>query len=78
MRLRSGWGLLLVFVVAYDTWALLGKHQTLSAEFLDAVQHPKRRWFVIAAWAYLTAHLFGLLPRKYDPLIVTGSSLARK
>lgn len=74
---RSGWGLILAVVAGYDLWALKARRPTLSAEFLEAVRHPRRRWFVIAAWGYLTVHLFGILPRRYDPLTALGFYLAR-
>lgn len=57
---RYGWLLVAVVVVVWDLTA----PETLSSAFLRRRTHPA----VILAWAGLTAHLFGVLPRQYDPL----------
>ena len=62
------WIALLIGIVLYDGWAALSKRETLSMAFYEAVRHPRRRWPVIAAWGYLTAHLFHLIPDGFDPL----------
>lgn len=67
MRLRPstrGWIGLAVYVAAWDLLA----PETLSQGFADAWHHPRRRWQLLAAWAFITAHLFTVLPRQYDPL----------
>lgn len=67
MRLRSstkGWLGLAAYVVAWDLLA----DETLSQGFADAWRHPRRRWQVLAAWAFITAHLFCALPAPLDPL----------
>lgn len=66
-KLRSstkGWLGLATYVTLWDLFA----KETLSLGFSDAVRHPKRRWQVILAWVYITAHLFVLIPRRVDPL----------
>lgn len=55
-----GWVLVTAVVVTWDLTA----PETMSATFLRRRRHPG----VILAWAGLTAHLFGLVPRRYDPL----------
>lgn len=60
----KGWLGLATYITLWDLFA----PETLSAGFDDAIHHPKRRWQVIAAWAYITAHLFVLIPRRVDPL----------
>lgn len=42
--------------------------RTMSDLFLGAARHPVGRPVMIGVWATLTAHLFGLIPRKYDPI----------
>ncbi len=59
-----GWLLLAGFVTAWDVFA----EETLSTAFWRAVRSPRKRWVVIAAWAYITVHLFHLIPEKVDPL----------
>lgn len=62
------WITLTAGVVAYDLWALRTGRESLSAGFYRAITHPKARWPVIVAWAYLTVHLF-VGPRwRWDPL----------
>jgi hypothetical protein len=61
-----GWLWLAAFVGAYDAWAGLTQHPTLSAEFRTATRdHPVP---VCLATAYMLAHLFGAMPRHVDPL----------
>jgi len=62
------WVGLLIYVAAYDTCAIIQGRETLSSSFARALQHPVRRWPTMVAWAYLTGHLFEILPREIDPL----------
>ena len=64
----TGWLALAAYVIAFDAWAITQGRTTLSASFTAALASPHRRWPTIALWAYLTAHLHGLLPDRYDPL----------
>lgn len=64
---RYGWYLLALFVLLWDICA----PETLSAAFLRRRAHPA----VIIGWAALTAHLYGFLPRKVDPIIRFGDFL---
>lgn len=63
-----GWFGLTAYVIAWDMFA----HETLSGAFGRAVLHPRARWPVILAWGVTTAHLFGVLPSRYDPLAHIG------
>lgn len=62
------WAGLACYVIAYDVWAIKTNRQTLSAAFYKAVANPSGRYGVILAWAYLSGHLFKILPRRYDPI----------
>lgn len=64
----KAWFALLCYVVAYDTLAIATGRDTLSASYARALQHPIRRWPTVVTWAYLTGHLFRLIPRHLDPL----------
>ena len=78
MRINSGtkaWLGLVGYVLAYDLYAIRSGRQTLSAAFYEALRHPQRRWLVIAAWAYLTGHLFGLDRHRWADI---RASLVRK
>jgi hypothetical protein len=59
-----GWVALFALVAAVD---LTGAH-TMSEVFEHASRRPKTAPFVVGGWAYLTLHLFGLLPAEYDLL----------
>ena len=63
-----GWFLLAGYVAAYDMWAIKTHRETLSSAFYRAVKHPIHRWPTTLVWTGLTAHLFNILPDKYDPL----------
>lgn len=78
----GAWGFLVVFVVVWDLFAIWSQrtvklkrhhHSTLSTRFYlwITAQHAngKKHWkahLLIYFWCYLTAHLFKLLPKKYD------------
>jgi hypothetical protein len=64
----KAWIGLTLYVIAYDSYAVLTQKDTMSTAFLNAIKHPKKRWPVIAAWIYITTHLFKLIPEKIDPL----------
>jgi hypothetical protein len=59
-----GWLLLAGFVTTWDMFA----EETLSMAFWRAVRTPRKRWVVIVVWAYITVHLFHLIPERFDPL----------
>ena len=40
----------------------------MSEAFRAASRHPVYGPVVLGAWFILTAHLFGIIPRKYDPI----------
>lgn len=68
LRLTEGdaaWLTLLVFIVAYDTWALFRGRETLSASFDRSLADPVRRPATIAVWAVLTTHLFDASVRRF-------------
>ena len=73
MKLRTGtkaWLGLALYIVAYDVWAICQQNdtETMSEAFTTALKHPYHRAPVILAWAYITGHLFTLIPPKLDPL----------
>lgn len=60
----AGWAGILAVAGVFDYFAT----ETLSHAFKRAVhEHPVA---TIGAYSLLTAHLFGLIPEKYDPLSV--------
>jgi hypothetical protein len=63
-----GWLILAGYVIAFDAQAFRYNRTTLSASFATAIASPRRRWPTVALWVYLTVHLHGLLPPKFDPL----------
>lgn len=40
----------------------------MSDWFLEASRNPRSRPAIILTWALLTAHLFGLVPLRHDPI----------
>ncbi len=60
----KGWIGLAIYVTAWDILA----PETLSRGFYEATRHPVKRWPLTLAWAFITAHLFRLLPERYDVL----------
>jgi hypothetical protein len=42
--------------------------RTMSAAFRDAVEHPVAGPAICITYGIFTAHLFGLIPPRYDPL----------
>lgn len=64
---RRGGGIGWVVLAGYVAWWDLTQPETLSAAFWRGVIGRRRR-LVVATWAYLTAHLFHLIPGWLDPL----------
>lgn len=62
-----GWAGLAVYVLGYDTWAILTKRETLTAVFKRAAHHPIRRWPVLVACSITVLHLYDRLPKQLDP-----------
>lgn len=64
----AGWIGLAAYVAGWDWFA----SEELSTAFGRALAHPVRRWPVIVAWTVTTAHLFRLIPRRWDPFHALG------
>ena len=62
------WATLGAVVAVIDWHRYRNGDPTLSASFLKAIEHPKGRWPTLLGWGYLTAHLCGLLPKRWDVL----------
>lgn len=58
-----GWLIAGAVVIAAD----LIDERTLSDSFREFSRTPYGLAVLIPAWALLTAHLFGIIPEKYDP-----------
>lgn len=65
-RGSAAWVLLAVGILAWDLTA--ADDQTLSESFRRGADSPVARLVIVASWAALTAHLFGVLPHRTDPL----------
>lgn len=68
-----GWIGVGALVVAAD----LLDGRTMSDVSREVCRHPVAGPPVMAAWLYLTAHLFGLLPPEYDLLHQAGKRFPR-
>ena len=76
-RGSAAWLVLAAAIVAWDLAA--ADEQTLSETFRRCEDAPAARAVVVAAWAVLTAHLFGVMPRRADPLhVITVARGARR
>jgi hypothetical protein len=64
----AGWVAVGVVVIAAE----LLDESTMSEAFLTASRHPVGRPVILSAWGILTAHLFGIIPSKYDPVYLFG------
>jgi hypothetical protein len=71
-----GWGLLTVYIAGYDIIAAKNGHETLSNAFYRSMHHPIARWGTITAWSVVTAHLFNILPDKYDLIHLLGERIS--
>jgi len=70
-----GWLGITLYVIGYDVVAAYKEGESLSTAFYNAVEHPVRRWFVILLWTMVTAHLFHLVPRRYDPICLVADEV---
>lgn len=60
----TGWAITGAVILAAE----LLDSRTMSATFRDLSRSPVGRYVLLPGWAYLTLHLFGFVPVKYDPL----------
>lgn len=51
---------------------------TLSASFRDFSRTPNGLAVTCAGWSLLTAHLFGVIPDKYDPIVQVFSHMPKR
>lgn len=71
------WAGLAGYVIATDSYAALTGRETLSLAFAKGIHHPLHRPWVVVLWAYITAHLFSFIPRRWDPLYRIGMATPR-
>lgn len=64
----KAWLLMFAFVFAYDYLASRKQWTTMSAAGLYHLADPVERFLLSVWWAYLTGHLMGWIPRRFDPL----------
>ena len=68
----KAWGGLVVYVAVADAYLIVKRQRTMSSVFGEALQHPAKRWPVLAVWGFLSMHLHkAILPEfvgKADPL----------
>lgn len=67
----AGWLSVGAVVVAAE----LMDARTMSEAFSAAVRHPVGGPLIITGWALLSAHLFGVIPEKYDPVHTLASKV---
>lgn len=60
----AGWVAVGAVVIAAE----LMDTRTMSEAFGEAARHPVYGPVIFTAWAILTAHLFGAIPARYDPI----------
>jgi uncharacterized membrane protein YgdD (TMEM256/DUF423 family) len=60
----AGWISVAAVVIAADVLDA----RTMSEVFRETARHPVGGPVMLIGWAILTAHLFGTLPQKYDPI----------
>ena len=72
-----GWAFLSAYVVAWDLVALFSGHETLTSAFWRGTHHPVSRLPVTVVWLVTTAHLFGVLPARMDPISLLGQQIGR-
>lgn len=60
----AGWVAVGAAVIAAE----LLDERTMSEAFRAAMTNPVYRPVIIGAWGVLTAHLFGAIPQRYDPI----------
>ena len=60
----AGWVAVGVAVILAE----LLDEKTMSEAFRDAARHPVYGPVIFGAWGVLTAHLFGAIPARYDPI----------
>jgi hypothetical protein len=51
---------------------------TLSESFNTFSRTPHGRIVTTAGWLYLTAHMFGMIPSKRDPLVLAFSRVPKR
>jgi hypothetical protein len=65
---ERAWFALVAGVVAYDAYAFRYKHATMSKAFYELSRNWRGKVLLSVVWAVLTAHLFRMLPERFDPL----------
>jgi len=76
VSVRRGGGVGWAVLAGYVAWWDLTRPETLSSAFWRGVLGRHRR-LVVGGWAYLTAHLFHLLPAWLDPLRLLARHVRR-
>lgn len=62
------WAGMAGYIVTTDLFAAMTGRETLTSAFAKGIHHPIHRPWVMGLWIFITAHLFSLIPKRWDPL----------
>ena len=69
-----GWAGLAAYVIAWDILA----PETLSSAVDRALDHNVMKYLAFATGGIISAHLFNIVPERYDPIQQSANFVARK
>ncbi len=64
----KAWLVISLWVSLYDIWAFKSKKESLSGSFQRSLLDSRRMPATATFWIYLVGHLYGVIPKRYDPL----------
>ncbi len=70
----TGWCYVFAGIILWD--AIAEEDEQLTRAFRRGVE--TRKILVSISWAYLTGHLFGVIPDRYDAIHVIGSAYRKR
>lgn len=71
-----GWMGIGAFVLAYDALAIIHAGETLSSAHRRLSQRDRgSQVLLLCVHMLIAAHLYGKIPRKYDPFVAIGSGI---
>jgi hypothetical protein len=72
----AGWVYVTIEIAIWDY--IVEEDEQLTRAFRRGLKSPSGKILICTCWSILTAHLFGLIPKNFDPIYIAAEAAQRR